>query len=159
VEIQPTGIAPDVVALAAQQLPQRHSDRFGEEIPDCLLQRFLEWDGKATDISAARAVDAMRDRSRRLVLQTRPDLFAKHSGKFRLGSERMEQALYETEPDCTLLADQLERREVNFVRPHLAIADDSIAPELETRDPEVDYPHFHHYNLVVSQELKYQLYF
>jgi hypothetical protein len=122
------------------------------------LQRFLERDRKATDISTARAVDAMRDRSRRLVLQTRPDLLAKHTGKLRLGSQRMEQTLHETEPDRTLLANQLERCEMNVVRPHLAVADDSIAPELETRDPEVDYPHFHHYNLVIGQVLKYQLY-
>ena len=63
VEIEPAGIDGHGVALFAEQRRQRQADRLGEQVPDRVLDRFLERQQHLADIAAARAVDAQSNGS------------------------------------------------------------------------------------------------
>ena len=60
----------DPIAAAAQKLVQRQADLLGRQVPERDLQRFLERQGEAALVAAARAADPIDQRHRRLSLES-----------------------------------------------------------------------------------------
>ena len=64
-----------------------------------------------------------------------------HALDLGLVGQRHEQRLDEAEPDLAGVGDQLERREVDVVGAHLAVADHAVAGELEAGEAELGDAH------------------
>ena len=78
----------------------------------------------------------MDERRRRLAVEAAPSLAEEHALDLGLVGQRHEQRLDEAEPDLAGVGDELERRQVDVVGAHLAVADHAVAGELEARKAE-----------------------
>ena len=79
---------------------------------------------------------------RRLALEARPDLGLEdaHDLVQRRAAAR-NRTLHEAEADVARVVDQLERRDVDLVGAHLAVADHPVAGELKPGKPKLGYAH------------------
>ena len=78
----------------------------------------------------------MHQRRRILPLEPRPGLGPKAPLDLGERRQRVKEAPEEPKPHRSVLADQLERRRMQLIDLHLAVADDAIAQKLEPGDAE-----------------------
>ena len=82
--VQPRGIDPQAIATAAEELVKWQTGLLGCEIPNGHLHRFVKRQGIGALVAAARTVDAMYQRHRRLLGQGGPRLLLEHADDFLL---------------------------------------------------------------------------
>src|SRR3546814_6428086 len=82
--------------------------------------------------------DPVREHERALAFERGPGLAAEHACEFGLGGERMEERLDEAEPGPAGRIDQFQRRDMDVVGAHLAVADHPVAGELKAGNAKVD---------------------
>ena len=136
-EVEPAGIGGDAIAAAAEVAPEGKAHFLGGEVPQRLLQGFVEGQREAALVAAARTADAVDERRRRLAVEAAPSLAQEHALDLGLVGQRHEQSLDEAEPDLAGVGDQLERRQIDVVGAHLAVADHPVAGELEAGKAEL----------------------
>ena len=88
---------------------QRQADLLGAEIPERNLKRLFEGQAEGALVAAARPLDPMHQRQRRLADKTGPDLFLENPHDLRLVRQGVKQALEKAQPDLAVLANQLKR--------------------------------------------------
>src|SRR3546814_12000963 len=85
---------------------------------------------------------------RRPPRSTRTDTLFPYTTLFlALLGERMEERLHEAEPGSPGRIDQFQRRDMDVVGAHLAVADHPVAGELKAGNAKVDYVHIRCYHL------------
>src|SRR4051812_30827745 len=104
-----------------------------------MLECFLERQTHAAHVAAAWATHGVGERFDVLAFDRWPALLAEGALDFGLGRQRVEKGLHEAETDLTPFANQLDGGEMDFVRAHLAVADDAVARKLKAGNPKVFY--------------------
>ncbi len=133
-KIEARGIGPHAVAPAPKQLVKRQADLFGRKVPQRHLHGLLEGQGGGAPVAAARAVDPVNERRRRLTLEARPHLTLEDADDLIARGERAVQVLHEPETRPALLVKQFDGSDAGVVHANLAVANDAIACKLESSD-------------------------
>jgi hypothetical protein len=107
----------------------------GEEIPEGMLERFLERKGHAANVAAPRLLDDQRERGRMLALEDWPCLGREDPIDFGRVRQRNEQGLRKPKSYRPGGIDQFDCNQLRLVRSNLRIPDDPIARELKPRQP------------------------
>jgi hypothetical protein len=79
----------------------------------------------------------MDKRRRHLTLEPVPDLVPEKPLDLGKRRKRREEPMEEAEANRAVVGDQLKRSVIGISDPHLAVADDAVATELEPRDAEI----------------------
>ena len=137
VEVQTGRVGRDPVARCAEQAKQRQPRLLRREIPERDLDRLAKRQRRLALVAAARPRDPMHQSERLLRREVGPDLLAEHPLDLDLVGKRRKQRLGKAKSAVAGLVDQLERRDVDLVRAHLAVPDDAVAAELEAEDAKV----------------------
>ncbi len=130
--VQPAGVCFYAVTRAAEELPQRQAGLLCGKVPQRDLNGFAERQRRCTLVSAARARDLMSQACRVPAFETGPYLREKDALDLGKRWHRKEQRLHEAEPDIAGIGDQFDSNNVHIVSANLAVADHTIASELET---------------------------
>ena len=137
VEVETGRVGRHAVARCAKQAEQRQPHLLGREIPESDLDGLAKRQRRLALVAAAKPRDPMHQRERFLRREIGPDLLAKHPLDLDLVGKRREQRLGKAKSAFAGLVDQLEGGDVHLLCPHLAVADDAVAAELEAEDAKV----------------------
>jgi len=120
----------DLPRLAWEKLPIADAI---QQIPDRMLQRFLERQRHAPHVAAAEPLHPQGERGGVTTLKGAPGLGAEDALDFFRAGQRHEQRLSKAQSNPAGAVDNLDRDDLRFIRANLRVPDDPIPGELHPR--------------------------